>query len=266
MRGGAEGTRAPQTEQHHSGRHRVQHIHAGLHSVRRFHTSSRHGSGARRATSLRPGAPTPDRAGRKRAPRSPAPLAVERIRARAVTEDRRRAGRVTEPTWTLPGRRDASPAATSAPRPGVRAGGAGPGQAGRQLPAPRLRRAGPPALRPGAGLRRQGYPPLDPGESGKASRPRAARRTPQAARPRLPGPGRTSGGALHLDQAGAARPGEACATESRSGLNIGPARATANGRLGSWTMPPCSRTRVRHMSRSPLCRMPAKTRGLSPSR
>src|SRR3954453_18694047 len=43
----------------------------------------------------------------------------------------------------------------------------------------------------------------------------ATHRAPEATRPRPAGPGRTSGGALHLDQPDAARPSEACATGCR---------------------------------------------------
>ena len=50
-----------------------------------------------------------------------------------------------------------------------------------------------------------------PRHSGKPRRP-LADGAPEATRPRPPGPGRSSGGALHLDQAGAARSGETCAT------------------------------------------------------
>ena len=61
-----------------------------------------------------------------------------------------------------------------------------------------------------------GAPPLDPGPLWDGRIP-VGHRTPEATRPRLPGPGHSSGGALHLDQAGAARPSEACATGCHTG-------------------------------------------------
>ena len=67
-----------------------------------------------------------------------------------------------------------------------------------------LRRAGPPALRPGCSLRRQGYPPWTRAAPGCPA-DSVPRRTPQRARPRPGGEGRSSGGALHLHHPGAAR-------------------------------------------------------------
>src|SRR5689334_22939136 len=55
----------------------------------------------------------------------------------------------------------------------------------------------------------QGVPPGTRALRDAGLRPRSSRRTPQATRLRPPGPGRTSGGALHLDQAGGLRDGVA---------------------------------------------------------
>jgi hypothetical protein len=76
----------------------------------------------------------------------------------------------------------------------------------------------------------QGLRPYDPDRAsgGRGSAPgpgrlrdarpgSASRHAPEVTRPRPPGPGRSSGGALHLDQPDAARPSEACATGCRSG-------------------------------------------------
>lgn len=85
---------------------------------------------------------------------------------------------------------------------------------------PAGRASGPTTRRwpPAAGATR----PRTLGDSGMP-RPRpGARRPPEATRPRRPGPGRTSGGALHLDQVGAARQGGACATGCRTGSQSHP--------------------------------------------
>ncbi|GAA1626617.1 hypothetical protein GCM10009828_063370 [Actinoplanes couchii] len=61
----------------------------------------------------------------------------------------------------------------------------------------------------------QGFPPWTRAALGwplRVTTPHA----PEATRPRLPGPGRSSGGALHLDRADAARLGGACATGCHS--------------------------------------------------
>lgn len=65
---------------------------------------------------------------------------------------------------------------------------------------------------PGMASGGQGFPPWTRALRDACLGPRASRRTPKAARPHPPGPGRTSSRALHLDQAGVARPGGACAT------------------------------------------------------
>jgi hypothetical protein len=69
----------------------------------------------------------------------------------------------------------------------------------------------------------RGYSPRTLGDSGMPPTP-VAHRAPEATRPRWAGPGRTSSGALHLDQPGAARQSEACATgcqHQRSTVTVG---------------------------------------------
>jgi hypothetical protein len=76
-----------------------------------------------------------------------------------------------------------------------------------------LRRAGPPALRPGHGLRRPGLRPWTEAPLGCAAEHREPSRT--GGHQTAPAWSRSSGGALHLDQASAARPSEACSTGCR---------------------------------------------------
>ncbi len=106
-------------------------------------------------------------------------------------------------------RRPGPPARGPGYRRGDRPGRVDRGRSFRPVQGRCLRRVGPSALRPGTSLRGPGLPALDPGARGCPEVPRAPHRAPQAARPRPPGPGRTAGGALHLDQAGGVARGPA---------------------------------------------------------
>jgi tetratricopeptide (TPR) repeat protein len=100
---------------------------------------------------------------------------------------------------------------------------------GRLQHRPRLR-----PCAPGIASGGQGSAP-GPGQLRDARVGSASHRAPEATRPRPPGPGRTSGGALHLDQADAARPSEACATGCRHRQEV-PILDQSGGRVGgrSW--------------------------------